>query len=242
MSRVWIDKFAYYKKNSVYVLFTVWDKSIQDQKLLKTSDDRPVKQIQDLWQHEYSIRLVTHTGSVWVVVGDKKEHHEPQNFAMDKKLPMQEIHDAIDAKSDILFLHYSKGEWILITEKEEGKNPKLHQEVHLFDKFPDVFIRDEVWDKHMVVRHLAFGGGKWVLIIGSPRTDDVSQEMIVKNNWPGEQLLQCIQDEKNIHTLEWDEADNIWGVVSEKNPGHVHSILTTNYFPESKFKELGVIN
>jgi len=99
-----------------------------------------------------------------------------------------------------------------------------------------------VWEKQLVVRHLAFGNGKWVLIYGSPRSDDVHQEIIVKNNWPGEQLLSCIRDHKNVHTLEWDEADNIWGVVTEKNPGHVHSILTTHNFPEDKFKELGVLN
>jgi len=210
--------------------------------MLKSNENRPLRQIENLWEHDYSVRLVTYTGTVWVVVGDRKETHVLQNFTMDRKLPMQEIQTAIEAGADIQFLHFSKGEWIFISEKEGKGKDKLLQEVHVFDKFPDVFIRDSVWDKKLYVRHLAFGDGKWVLITGPPRTDEIEQELIVKNKWPGEQLLQCIQEHKNIHTLEWDEADGIWGIVTEKNPWIVHSVLTTHQFPEDKFKELGVLN
>jgi len=242
MSRVWIDKFAYYKKASCYALFTVWDNTILDQKLLKTNDDRPLKQIQNLWENDYSVRLITFTGTIWAIVGDRRENRKPQNFTMDPKPPMEEIHQAIEDGAEIQFLHYSKGQWIFLAEKEGIGKDKLHQEVHVFEKFPDVFIRDSVWDKSLVVRHLAFGNGKWVLIAGSPKTSDVAQELMASNKWPGEHLLKCIKDDKNVHTLEWDEADNIWAMVTEKNPGHVHSILTTHHFPDEKFKELGVIN
>jgi len=242
MSRAWVDKFAYYKKSSCYVLFTVWDNSILDQKLLKTSDDRPLKQIQNLWENDYSVRFLTHTGSVWVVVGERRVERNPQNFAMDRQPPMEEIHEAISQGCEIQFLHYSRGEWILLSDKVAKGKDKLHQEVHVFEKFPDIFISSSVWDKGLCIKHLAFGAGKWILIAGTSRTEEISQEIIVKNNWPGEQLLECISQHKNIHTLEWDEGDNVWGVVSEKSQGNVHSILTTHHFPEEKFKELGVIN
>jgi len=240
--RAWIDKFAYYTKSSCYVLFTVVDPTIFDQKLLKTSDDRPLKQIQNMWENGYAVRLVTFTGSLWVVVGDKRENHAQQTFTMDRNPPMEEIHEAIEAGADIQFLHYSRGEWIFFSEKEGRGKDKLHQEVHVFEKFPDIFIRDNVWDKSLVVRHLSFGAGKWILIAGTPRTEDVSQQYMASNAWPGERLLGCIRDHKNIRTLEWDEADNIWAIVSEKNPGNVHSILTTHHFPDEKFKELGITN
>jgi len=242
MSRVWIDKFAYYKKSSCYALFTMWDKTIQDQKLLKSSEDRPLKQIQDLWEAGYSVRLITHTGNIWAVVGDKKEGRGPQNFTMDPKPPMEEIYDAIDRGAEIQFLHFSKGQWIFLAEKEGRGKDKLHQEVHVFEKFPDIFIRDSVWDKGMMIRHLGFGNGKWILIAGTPKSDDIAQEIMASNKWPGERLLDAIKDHKNIHTLEWDEGDNIWAVVTEKTDGNVHSILTTHLFPDDKFREMGVIN
>jgi len=140
--------------------------------------------------------------------------------------------------------------WILLVE-QKPRQDKYLQKLKTFRDGTDIVIEcDKIWREGLIISHLAYGNGDWIIII-TEKPDLymhwVQEVVLIKRlNWH-KQLFENTGTSdpskiKNFHVFELCDDHGIllnW-VKSPKNVAwDVPTILLTQTMPISKWNELG---
>jgi len=232
-----------------------WGHQVNSQVLAKTTSlqqlDGITKMINTLWEKGFMVRVVTFANSEWIVVADETEEKKLQQIFFDDKIPEKQISDAIINNKPIQFLGFCTSHWVLLTEQKPHQE-KYTQIAKIFPDGTDMVTEcDKIWKEGLVVTHLAFGNGAWILVAGEKPNFFLHwvQEVVLvdKENW-NKRLLDNTGTKdpkkiKNLHAFDFGETYALlinWVLDLSKNvPWNVPTISLSHTMPNAKWNELG---
>jgi hypothetical protein len=258
-----VDVFRYFPREAVYMVLTRKNKNldtpvaVQKQALIKTSGITQIEGVQELvqllWERGFMIRGVTWVNSDWIVIADWVDEKKLQNIYFDEDVPRTQINEAIENNKLISFITYCNDMWVILIEQKPRSEPYFQKFLWFRDGTDMVEECEKVWKQGLVVFHLVYGNGAWVMIIGQHPNFYMHwrQEAILlskeKNQW-----LQKLMDNtgtkdpkkiKNLYILEscGDHFIAIQWVLdkSMNMEWNIPTIYITQILPSAKWTELG---